>query len=150
MLVLRTFSKIFGLAGLRVGYGVGPEEIVTAIGKVRRAFDVTSAGQEAALASVGDSAEIARRRAANRQSMTLLTEALRRGGLDPVAPAVANFLFVEVEDAARLNDALLQRGVIVRPLASFGAPNALRITAGNPEEIAYLSESLDAVLSTLR
>ena len=54
MLVLRTFSKIFGLAGLRVGYGVGPEDVITAIGKVRRAFDVTSLGQEAALASLDD------------------------------------------------------------------------------------------------
>jgi histidinol-phosphate aminotransferase len=150
VLVLRTFSKIFGLAGLRVGYGIGPEEVSIAIGKVRRAFEVTSAGQEAALASLGDSGEISRRSAANRDSMTLLTEALRRGGLDPVAPAVANFLFVEVEDAARLNEALLRRGVIVRPLAAFGAPSALRITAGNPEEIAYLSESLEAVLSTFR
>ena len=72
MLVLRTFSKIFGLAGLRVGYGIGPADVITAIGKVRRAFDVTSAGQEAALASLGDDAEIARRRDANREAMALL------------------------------------------------------------------------------
>ena len=64
VLVLRTFSKIFGLAGLRVGYGIGPADVITAIGKVRRAFDVTSAGQEAALASLDETAEIARRRAA--------------------------------------------------------------------------------------
>ena len=69
VLVLRTFSKIFGLAGLRVGYGVGPAEVITAIGKVRRAFDVSSVGQEAALASLGDGDELARRRTANREAM---------------------------------------------------------------------------------
>ncbi len=150
VLVLRTFSKIYGLAGLRVGYGIGPEEVVKAIGKVRRAFDVTSAGQEAALASIGDSDEIARRRSANRESMRLLVETLRGAGLEPVEPAAANFVFVEVGDAAALNDALLRRGVIVRPLGSFGAPDAVRITAGTPEEVAYLGEALDTVVSALR
>ena len=150
VLVLRTFSKIYGLAGLRVGYGIGPEEVVKAIGKVRRAFDVTSAGQEAALASIGDSNEIARRRSANRESMTLLVETLRGAGLEPVEPAAANFVFVEVGDAAALNDALLRRGVIVRPLGSFGAPGAVRITAGTLEEIAYLGEALETVVSALR
>jgi histidinol-phosphate aminotransferase len=150
VLVLRTFSKIYGLAGLRVGYGVGPAEVVTAIGKVRRAFDVTTAGQEAALASIGARSEIERRRSLNREAMTLLVEALRRAGFEPVEPAVANFVFVEVDDAAGLNDALLRRGVIVRPMGSFGAPNALRISAGTPDEISYLSETLDTVLSALR
>src|SRR5262245_4947412 len=77
VLVLRTFSKIYGLAGLRVGYGVGPEELVMAIGKVRRAFDVSSAGQEAALASLADEAEVARRRDANRETRALLESTLR-------------------------------------------------------------------------
>ena len=69
VLVLRTFSKIYGLAGLRVGYGVGPADVITAIGKVRRAFDVGTPAQEAALASLGDDAELARRRAVNREAM---------------------------------------------------------------------------------
>jgi histidinol-phosphate aminotransferase len=142
VLVLRTFSKIFGLAGLRVGYGIGPADVVTAIGKVRRAFDVTSAGQEAALASLGDEAEIARRRAVNRESMALLQDALRKHGLEPVGPAVANFLFVRVGDADALNEALLRRGVIVRPMRAFGAPDALRITAGTPEEVSFLGDAL--------
>jgi histidinol-phosphate aminotransferase len=143
VVVLRTFSKIFGLAGLRAGYGVGPEPVITAIGKVRRAFDVTTAAQEAVLASLDDMEELGRRRAANRQAMAELYTVLRRHELDPVSPAVANFLFVETgEDAAVLNDALLRRGVIVRPMASFGAPGALRITAGTLDEIAYLAEQL--------
>jgi histidinol-phosphate aminotransferase len=143
VLVLRTFSKIYGLASLRVGYGVAPEPLITAIGKVRRAFDVTSAAQEAALASLVDEAEVARRRVANRQSMTALEDTLRRNGFDPVTPAVANFFFVDTgEDARELNEALMHRGVIVRPMGPFGAPQALRITAGTLDEIAFLAEQL--------
>lgn len=145
VLVLRTFSKIFGLAGLRVGYGVGTEEVVTAIGKVRRAFDVGSAGQEAALASLGETDEIIRRRDENRAAMVTLDRVLRDHGLDPAGPAVANFVFVRVGDALGVNDALLRQGVIVRPMAPFGARDALRITAGAPDEIAFLDRALDAV-----
>jgi histidinol-phosphate aminotransferase len=141
-LVLRTFSKIYGLAGLRVGYGIGPEDVITAIGKVRRAFDVTSAGQEAALASIDDDAEIERRRVANAEAMTLLRGVLRESGLEVAEPAVANFVFVRVGDAQAMNDALLRRGVIVRPMGAFGAPDALRITAGTPDEIEFLAEAL--------
>jgi histidinol-phosphate aminotransferase len=150
VLVLRTFSKIYGLAGLRVGYGIGPEELVTAIGKVRRAFDVSSAAQEAALASMDDAAEIAQRREANREAMALLVAALTEHGLDPVGPAVANFVFVRTPDAEALNAALLREGVVVRPLGSFGAPDALRITAGTPDEIAFLRDALAAVVPALR
>ena len=150
VLVLRTFSKIYGLAGLRVGYGVAPEEVVTAIGKVRRAFDVTSIGQAAALASLDDAGEVARRRVANREARGLLEATLREHGLQPTGPAVANFLFVRVADAEALNDALLRKGVIVRPLGPFGAPDALRITVGTPDEIAFLGEALTAVRTTLR
>ncbi|MFO7572598.1 MAG: histidinol-phosphate transaminase [Gaiellaceae bacterium] len=149
VLVLRTFSKLYGLAGLRVGYGVGPDEVITAIGKVRRAFDVSSAGQEAALASLGDDAEIARRRAVNREALTLLSDALRAHGFEPAGPAVANFLFVRVGDAATLDQALLRRGVIVRPMGPFGAPDALRITTGTPEEIAVLKAALGEVLAVV-
>ena len=147
VLALRTFSKIFGLAGLRIGYGVGPAGVVSAMRKVQRAFDVTTPAQEAALASLDDDAELERRRAVNRDAMAALEAVLREHGFDPISPAVGNFLFVDVgEDAAALDQRLLRRGVIVRPMGSFGAPSALRITAGTPEEIAFLAEQLDAVL----
>jgi len=77
--------------------------------------------------------------------MGLLEEVLREHGLDPAGPAVANFLFVRVGDAVAANDALLRRGVIVRPSGSFGAADALRITAGTPDEIAVLGEALVGV-----
>jgi len=146
VLVLRTFSKIYGLAGLRVGYGVGPAAVIAAIGKVRRAFDVSSAAQEAALASLDDPDEVSRRRAVNRESLAELERTLREHDLPPVTPAAGNFLFVEVgEGAAALNDALLREGVIVRPMGPFGAPGALRITAGTPDEMAFFAGALAAV-----
>jgi histidinol-phosphate aminotransferase len=147
VLVLRTFSKIYGLAGLRVGYGVGPADVITAIGKVRRAFDVTTAAQEAALASIGDQVELDRRRSVNREAMRSLEGVLRQEGLEPVGPAVANFVFVDVGDAPALAGALLREGVIVRPMGPFGAPEALRITAGTPDEIAFFARALQRVKS---
>ena len=147
VVVLRTFSKIFGLAGLRVGYAVAPAEIVTVLGKVRRAFDVTSAGQEAALASLGDTAELRLRRSANVEAVTELAEILRSHGFDAIGSPVANFLYVEVGDDARtLFDRLLHQGVIVRPLGGFGAPTAVRITAGTSKDHALLDAALSAVV----
>jgi histidinol-phosphate aminotransferase len=151
VVVLRTFSKIYGLAGLRVGYGVAPASVVTAIGKVRRAFDITSAAQVAALASLGApgaSAEVERRRRLNAEGRPAVEEALREHGFDPVGPAVANFVFAEVGDDARpLFEQLLQEGVIVRPTAGFGAPGGIRVSVGTPEEIELFREALGRVLS---
>ncbi len=146
VLVMRTFSKIYGLAGLRVGYGVGPPDVITAIGKTRRAFDVSTAAQVAALASLDDHAEIARRRALTAEGRRDLEATLREHGLEPAGPAVANFLFADVgEDARPFFEALLRQGAIVRPMAGFGAPNALRITVGTPEENAFFADALAAV-----
>ena len=147
VLVLRTFSKIYGLAGLRVGYGIGPADVITAIAKVRRAFDVGTTAQVAALASLDEAGELARRRSINREAMSGLEAVLRAEGFDPAGPAVANFLFVEVGDAAGLAERLLHEGVIVRPMGPFGAPGALRITAGTPEEIAFFAAALRRVKS---
>ena len=151
VVVLRTFSKIFGLAGLRVGYGVAPEEVVTAIGKVRRAFDITAPAQVAALASLsapGADSELERRRRINAEARPVVEDALRQHGFEPVGPAVANFVFAEVgEDSRLLFEQLLQEGVIVRPTAGFGAPGGIRVTVGTPEENAFFREALGRVLS---
>jgi len=143
VLVLRTFSKIYGLAGLRVGYGVGPSEVVTAVNKLKRAFDVTTAGQEAALASLGGTAEVERRRFVNSEQRAAVEEILRGHGFEPVLPAVANFLYVDTgRDSAEVFQELLRLGVIVRPLGAFGAPEAIRVTVGAPDENAFLAEAL--------
>jgi histidinol-phosphate aminotransferase len=144
VVVLRTFSKIYGLAGLRVGYAAAPAEVVTAIGKVRRAFDITTPAQEAALASLDSPGELERRRLLNDKGRAGLEAVLRGHGLDPVGPAVANFLFAEVGDDSReLFEALLREGVIVRPTHGFGAPDAIRVTVGTEEDHRFLAEALD-------
>jgi histidinol-phosphate aminotransferase len=151
VVVLRTFSKIFGLAGLRVGYGVAPAAIVTAVGKVRRAFDITSPAQVAALASLsapGAQGELERRRRANAESRPAIEAALREHGFDPAGPAVANFVFTEVgEDSRPLFEQLLQEGVIVRPTGGFGAPGGIRVTVGTADENATFAEALGRVLA---
>jgi histidinol-phosphate aminotransferase len=149
--VLRTFSKIYGLAGLRVGYGVMPADVVTAIRKVQNAFDVTQPAQDAALASLGHPREIERRREANRAAREELVAGLGRIGLAVAGPVVANFVFVEtgLADARGLFDALLTKGVIVRPLGGFGAPGAIRITVGTHEEHAVLLDALPGALAEL-
>jgi histidinol-phosphate aminotransferase len=148
--VLRTFSKIYGLAGLRVGYMVAPQTVVTAVNKVKRAFDVSSAAQEAALASLGQPAEIERRRRVNGEGMIALEQALRESGFEPAGPAVANFLYAETGgDSRPLFEALLREGVIVRPLHGFGAPNAIRVTCGTPDENAFFASALARVRASV-
>ncbi len=143
--VLRTFSKIYGLAGLRVGYMVAPAAVVTAANKVKRAFDVSSAAQEAALASLDDADELARRRRVNAEGMIGLEETLR-SHFEVAGPAVANFLYADVGgDARPLFEALLREGVIVRPLHGFGAPTAIRVTCGTKEENEFLAAGLARV-----
>jgi histidinol-phosphate aminotransferase len=144
--VLRTFSKIFGLAGLRVGYLVGRRPVVTAVNKVKRAFDVSTAAQGAALASLEDGGEIDRRRGVNADGRVALERALRDNGFDPPGPAVANFLYAETgADSRPLFEALLREGVIVRPLHGFGAPTAIRVTCGTPDEIDFFAAALARV-----
>ena len=149
VVVLRTFSKIFGLAGLRVGYALAPASVVSALAKVRRAFDITTPAQEAALASLDSPDELARRRRLNADGRDELDRVLRGHGLQPAGPALGNFLFADLgEDAQPFFDALLRQGVIVRPLAGFGAPEAIRVTVGTPDEHAFLDEALGRVEAT--
>jgi histidinol-phosphate aminotransferase len=147
VVVLRTFSKIYGLAGLRIGYAVAPPDVSAAMAKVRRPFDVTSPAQVAALASIDDAAEIERRRALNATGLARLTEILAGHGLAPAAGAVGNFVYADAgPDAQALYAALLHEGVIVRLLGSFGAPTALRVSVGSPDENEFFAQALGRVL----
>jgi histidinol-phosphate aminotransferase len=126
---------------------VGPEELVTAIGKVRRAFDVNSFAQVAALASLDQPEELARRRAVNAEGLVQLARIMGEHGLQPPR-SVANFLFAEVGEGSRpLFEQLLREGVIVRPAGGFGAPGAIRVTVGTSEENELFGETLGRVLS---
>jgi histidinol-phosphate aminotransferase len=146
---MRTFSKAYGLAGLRVGYMMGPAELVRALSVVRNVFDVTATAQAAALASLADADEHLPPRVALTAAERAMTAAgLRALGLAPL-PSTANFLLVDLgspERAQAVNAALLRRGVIVRPTRAFGAPAALRVTIGLPAEnarmLAAMAESL--------
>jgi histidinol-phosphate aminotransferase len=147
VVVLRTFSKIYGLAGLRVGYAVGPRRVMAAMAKVRRPFDITTPAQVAAVASLGDTAEIARRRDVNTVGLARLDTILNGRGLDPV-PSVGNFVYVDTGgDANDLFERLLREGIIVRPLGGFGSTTAIRITVGTPEELEELAAALGRVLA---
>ena len=143
--VLRTFSKVYGLAGLRVGYMVGPPDVVREVGKVRNAFDVSELAHVAAVASLDDPDELARRRQLNAAGRALLEDVFRGLDMTPY-PACANFLCVDVGDGRALAEALLADGVIVRPLAPFGAPECIRVTVGTPEENAIFGEAMSRAL----
>ena len=143
VVVLRTFSKIYGLAGLRVGYAVGPPDLCAALAKLRRPFDLSTTAQEAALASLGEAAELERRARVTREGRAALEALLRASGREPLAGAVANFVYLETGAPAELLfERLLREGVIVRPLAGFGAPEAVRISVGSPEEHELLAAAL--------
>jgi histidinol-phosphate aminotransferase len=141
--VLRTFSKIYGLAGFRVGYGLCPPDVAAACLKVKNAFDVTQSALDAALASLDAGDEVARRRNETRKGRERLTAGLRERGLSPLE-AVANFVCVDVGDGAAFAKRLERQGVIVRPLGPFGDPASVRISVGSDEELDRLFAAIDA------
>lgn len=141
---LRTFSKLYGLAGLRVGYAAGPAAVIAAMRKVQRGYDVGALAQVAALASLDDTEEPARRREANRTAMAALTAIVTAHGLEPLRGSMTNFVLVDVgSDADAAAAALLAHGVAVQSGAPFGAPTSLRIGAGSADDM----ERLDAALA---
>jgi histidinol-phosphate aminotransferase len=144
--VLRTFSKMYGLAGLRIGYAVAAPEVCAEIGKVRNAFDVNELALVAAAASVGEHDEIARRQADTLAGRARLAEGLERLGLIPLV-SHGNFVCVPVPDGQALASRLEQEGVIVRPLGAFGAPDAVRVTVGTTQENEIFLQALGRVLT---
>ncbi len=146
---LRTFSKAYGIAGLRIGYLVGPPEYVAEMNKVREPFNTNHLAQVAALAALGDERHLRRVVRLNRRERDRLAAALAQLGLQ-VVPSEANFLLVGVRrDGDALYQALLRRGVIVRPVANYGYPHHLRVTVGLPEENDRLLAALQEVLPTV-
>ncbi len=145
VVVLRTFSKIYGLAGLRVGYGITTSEIASYVNRVRPPFNVNSLAQEAAQAALLDDEHVAKSRAMNEAEMIFLEEGLTKMGFTTI-PTQANFIYFDVGmDGAVLYDALLREGVIVRHIRG----SMIRVTVGQPTENRRLLEALEHVLSTL-
>jgi histidinol-phosphate aminotransferase len=145
LVVCRTFSKIYGLAGLRVGYGIAPAPLVDYMNRVRMPFNIGTLGQVAALAALDDPDHVERSQELNRRERQRLTEALTGFGLQ-VTPSQANFVYVDVgRPAAPVYDGLLRQGVIVRPFG--GLPTKLRITVGTQADNDRLLGALSEVLS---
>jgi histidinol-phosphate aminotransferase len=145
LIVLRTFSKVYGLAGLRIGYGVAHPAIIDLLNRLRAPFNVNTLAQVAALAAIEDDAHVERTRQVNREGMAYLRAAFADFGLECV-PSWANFVLVRVGNAARLYDALLRQGVIVRPVPVYGFPEHVRVTVGTPVENERLVAALRRVL----
>jgi len=141
----RTFSKIHGLAGLRLGYGIGHPDFIAALEKIRQPFNTNLVAQEAARAALRDSEHIARTRHNNRQGLAQLEAGWKRLGLEFV-PSSANFSLVRVGEGRRCFEALQRQGVIVRPMGGYGLPEWIRVTAGLPEENRRCLEAVEAGL----
>jgi histidinol-phosphate aminotransferase len=145
LICARTFSKIYGLAGLRVGYGVSSAAIADVLNRVRQPFNVSSVAQAAALAALDDDAHLNQARGVNADGMQQLVKGFEQLGLDYI-PSVGNFVCVEVGEAGRVYERLLRAGVIVRPVANYGMPRHLRITVGLADENRRFLEALQAAL----
>jgi histidinol-phosphate aminotransferase len=145
ILTLRTFSKLYGLAGLRIGYAVGSPEVVALMQRVRQPFNVNAAAQWAALAALEDREHVARTVEVNREGMRYLMARFKEIGLEYV-PSCANFVLLRVGDGRGVFDRLLQRGIIVRPMAAYDLPEFIRVTIGTTDENVKFISVLKEIL----
>ena len=145
LLVSRSFSKAYGLAGLRVGYAIAQPALTDLMNRVRQPFNVNSLAQAAAIAALQDTEFLAKSFTVNSEGKAQLQQGFAKLGLTFV-PSYANFVLVKVGDAARVNLELLKRGVIVRPVAGDGLPEWLRVSIGLPHENQKFLEALAAVV----
>jgi histidinol-phosphate aminotransferase len=147
LVVTRTFSKAYALAGLRIGYAVAHPDCIVVLERVRESFNANMAALAAAESALGDEAHLRWSLARNAEQREALAAALRERGL-LVHPSMTNFLLVEFGDAAaRIEAGLLERGVVLRPMAGYGLPGCLRITVGDASENRRLLSALDEVLA---
>ena len=145
LIVSRTLSKAFGLAGLRVGYGFAHRDAAEVMNRVRQPFNVNRLALVAACAALGDDEFIEKSRAVNAAGLRQLAAAFERLGLEHI-PSHGNFVTVRVGDAARVYEAMLREGVIVRPVAGYGMPEHLRVTVGLPDQNARFLAALERAL----
>jgi len=146
LIVTRTFSKAYGLAGLRVGYALSHPHIADLLNRVRQPFNVNMVAQVAAVAALGDDEHLQQSIRRNREGMEQLVSGFRRLGL-PYIESAGNFVAVETGLGMERYEALLQKGIIVRPVANYAMPDHLRVTVGRADENARLLAALEQVLS---
>jgi histidinol-phosphate aminotransferase len=145
VITLRTFSKIYGLAGIRIGYGFAHEELITNLLKVKLPFEPSTLAQAAGIGALADKEFLHRSLELNARGLRLFTDAFRGMGLE-VVPSCANFVMLALPDAAPardLTEALLREGVIVRPLGAFGLPQCIRVSTGTDSENARCIEAVE-------
>jgi histidinol-phosphate aminotransferase len=145
LIVSRTFSKAYGLAGLRIGFGMAATEVADIMNRVRQPFNVNSVAQAAAVASLADDAFVARSYALNQAGMLQITRGLTSLGLEFI-PSFGNFVSFRIDDAMTMYRRLLEHGVIVRPIASYEMPDYLRVSIGLFAENARFLEVLEKIL----
>jgi histidinol-phosphate aminotransferase len=145
LLLMRTFSKIYGLAGLRIGYGIGHPDFIAALEKIRQPFNINSVAQAGALAALDDAKHVEKTRKVNSRGLRLYARTFRKLGLEFV-PSQANFILVHVGDGQRVFGELQKLGVIVRPMGGYQLPEWVRITVGTTKENKRCLEALKSVL----
>jgi histidinol-phosphate aminotransferase len=146
LIVTRTFSKVYGLASLRIGYGLSHPDVADLLNRVRQPFNANSLAMAAALAALEDSAFVNRSVEVNRAGMVQLTAGFEQLGLDYI-PSVGNFVTVDLgRPADEIDQKLLGAGCITRPIAAYGLPHHLRITVGRADENARLLSALGKVV----
>lgn len=148
VIVLRTFSKIYGLAGLRVGYGIARASIIKPLTIVKMPFNVNRLAQAAATAALEDASHVQKSQKLNREGIDTAMKAVKAMGLSAL-PTQANFICIDLGDrsADTVFLELMRRGVIIRPLTSFGMPNAIRVTIGTPDQIERFLTAFKEVLA---
>ncbi len=150
LIVTRTFSKAYGLAGLRVGYGLSSEAVADMLNRVRQPFNVNSIALASAVAALGDPEHIERSVRTNAEGMRQIVEGASALGLGHI-PSVGNFVCIDMDrTAASAYEDLLRHGVIVRPVANYGLPNHLRVTIGTREENARFLSALEKIVASQR
>lgn len=146
LIVSRTLSKAYGLAGLRIGFGLAHPEVAEIMNRVRQPFNVNHLAMVAACAALDDDAFIEQSRRVNAAGLAQLARGFERLGLEHI-PSAGNFITVRVGDAARVYERLLREGIIVRPIAGYGMPEHLRVTVGLPEQNARFLAALERALA---
>ncbi|NOS98660.1 MAG: histidinol-phosphate transaminase [Methylotenera sp.] len=146
LIISRTFSKAYGLAGLRIGFGLMHADVADMLNRVRQPFNVNSIAQAAAVASLADDDFVARSYALNKAGMAQITQGLTQLGLSYI-PSFANFVSFKVTNAANVNQQLLKNGVIVRPVANYEMPDYLRVSIGLFSENARFLDVLKTILT---
>ena len=148
LLILRTFSKMYGLAGLRIGYAIGDESIISVLDKSRQPFNVNSVAQAAALAAFDDKQHVERSLKENKNGIAFIMGRLKQMNIEYVSTST-NFLLIKTGNSKKIFDRFLQKGIIVRPMDAYGLRQYIRVTIGLPEHNEIFVEELKNILFSL-